>query len=177
MFLASSRKMNSSDQKRPGPRLVRAKLDLARAQMDLLIQEVSEDVDARMARNIEQGKREAKTLREMSELFELIMQIPVVEVAKSGITVLCKVIVRLAEVSVHFEKTFDAFVAEHGALLEDSVKDITRRFIQWSRDQERILAPVWDEYVSTLDRDLRESSDEATSTASDWSAVDADGLT
>lgn len=159
------------------PELVRAKLDLARARMDVIIQEVCDEIDAKAAKNIEAAKQEAQSLRELASLVEALMKIPVVEVARSGLTMLCKVVCDLAEITERFEQTFEAFVTDHGPVLEDSAKQTLREFIKWVRAQEALMTPMWDEYVSALDRDLRESREENSEIAAEWSVVDADGLT
>jgi hypothetical protein len=160
----------------PAPGLVRARLDFARARMDLIIQAVCDDVDARASQNIESARGEAQVLRELAKQFEELMETPVIEIANSGGLSLCKVICDLAEVTVGFEHWFGRWVKEHGVLLEDSAKETTRRFIAWVQSQEREVAPIWDRHVAALDRDLIESRDEAAATAADWSIVDADGI-
>jgi hypothetical protein len=159
------------------PSLVRAKLNFARAQMDLIIQEVSDAVDARMSENIAAARKEAQGLRCLSEILGELMQIPVVDIAhRSGLPLFAKAICELAEATGYFEGTFKSFADEHGALLEEEAKKTLAAFFVWIREQEKVLAPIWEEYVATLDRDLTESRDEIRRTASEWSAVDGDGL-
>jgi hypothetical protein len=162
---------------RPTAGLVRARLDLARARMDLFVQEVCDDVNTRVSQNMEAARRDAQVLRELAKQFDELMEIPVVEIANAGGITLCKVICDLAEVTGPFERWFKKWDEEHGAVLEDSVRETTRRFIAWVEAQELQVAPIWDRHVAALDRDLRESREEGAAFAADWSNADADGLT
>lgn len=166
----------TTDPQAERPELVRAKLDLARARMDVIIQEVTDDIDARVAKNVETARKEAQEIRELANLVEALMKLPVVAIAKAGTMAMCKVICDLATITARFERAFEKFTDEHGILLEEAAKQTVRQFISWVQVQEAELAPMWDAYVAALDRDLRESREENNETAATWSVVDADGL-
>ena len=146
------------------PALWRARSNMAKARMDLVIQEVSEAVQRRVEARIVAARKRAKELRHIAEDSGGVMDIDVERVADGpGFFALCDALRGLSAAAAQFEPVFATFLGEHGDLLEQEAQEMIRKFLRWIRTQDERVAslctPRAKEYAAGLKESVAEHAE------------------
>jgi hypothetical protein len=143
------------------PALIRARYNLARAQMDLVIEEVSAKVQQRVEANINAAKARAEELRRISESVVSLMELDIEQVgdAPSFFTI-CDSLRSLAAVAENFEPVFNAFISEHGTWLEAEAQKTINTFLVWTRVQHDRIGPMCEQRALEYATGLKDAETE-----------------
>lgn len=163
------------------PSRIHAKVDLTRAQMQLVIAEVSAQVDSRADKNMREARKAAQDLREIAKVFD---ELPYELIEDSTSSLFtgpeCVLLYRasecLAAIVDPFRTAIEAFIAEHGTLVEEHSRESVERFCTWVLSLPNTLRPYWLRYVSNFEAGLEAAAVEQAEIADEWSTVDSDGL-
>jgi len=118
------------------PALWRARSNMTRARMEVLIEEVSAKIQRRMEEEARAAKKFAKDLRHISEDAAEVMEIDVAQDCDApAFFALCDALRGLAVAADTFEPVFRRFVARHGVLLEKEAEQNIDTFLVWIRRQ------------------------------------------
>lgn len=160
---------------------IHARVDLTRAQMQLVIAEASQQVELRAETNMRKARHAAQTLRELARAYDELseeMRAATSQQVLRGPQ--CVVVYRAVECLAGFVEPFRAsvrsFLAEHGALVEEDSRESVEKLCDWALSLPGALRPLWLLYINSYEEGLAAAADEQSEMADEWAAVELDGL-
>lgn len=148
------------------------------ADMASFVADVSAEIDERTRNNINNAAKMASALRELATAARALMSSPLAVDPGQGPTLVAmyNAASLLAACTPLFQRAVDAFVKEHGALIEKNLIEQLDEVCAWTIAWPERLRPQWSAYTHSVDDGLDACAEEYKADAAAWSAVDGDGL-
>lgn len=148
------------------------------ADMASFVADVSAEIDERTRNNINNATRMASALRELVAAARALMSSPLAIDPGQGpsLVAMYNAASLLAACTPLFQRAADAFVKEHGTLIEKALIEQLAEFCVWSIEWPKRLRPQWESYIQSVNDGLDATAEEYNAEAAVWSTADGDGL-
>lgn len=148
------------------------------AEMASFVADVTAEIDERTRNNIHNATKMAAALRELVTAMRTLMSSPLTDDPGQGLTLIAMYNAAsvLAACTPLFQRAVDAFVKEHGALIEKNLIEQLDEVCAWMIAWPDRLRPRWEAYIQSVNDGLDACAEEYQADAAAWSAVDGDGL-
>lgn len=168
-----------ADMKQKMPRSVsaRALLTVAGAEMGLVIEQVSSDVQGRMQSNIAESRKKAASFDALASHVEDLLKHNIEDHMKGpGFPKIRAAFRTVMSELPKFMPAYEAFIRDHGSLLNFETRSAIQRFIDWVPRHAEAMALAWERYQQQLIDDARAMREDDRELCSDWGVTIGDGI-